>query len=118
MRVKLFLQRSIEDYIVNHANGKRHFLSWLKSIKEADWNEPADITKVINGNLLGRGSNRVIFDVGGNGQNAFRIICQYKFNCPHSQGKIMKVHLYINWVGTHEEYNRLSDDVKRTIEMY
>lgn len=100
------------------ANGKRHFVNWLSVLQGADWEEPTDITRIMNGNLLGGGSDRVVFDIGGNGSNAFRIICEYLFNCPSQKGKTRKVHLYVNWIGTHEEYNKLSDEDKRTIEMF
>lgn len=92
--------------------------NWLTAIRNADWKEPGDITKSINGNLLGNGSDRVVFDLGGNGSNAFRIICEYLFNCPYRKEGVKKVHLYVNWIGTHEEYNRLSEKDKLTIEIF
>ena len=47
--------------------------------------------------LLGKGSNRVIFDIGG---NKYRMIGKYAF------GDI-QVHLFICWIGTHAEYDKL-----------
>ncbi|MHA4812335.1 type II toxin-antitoxin system HigB family toxin [Flavitalea flava] len=47
--------------------------------------------------LLGNGSKRVVFDIGGNN---YRMICKYWF------GKT-KIHLYIKWIGTHAEYDIL-----------
>lgn len=112
MRVRLLLRDTIEDYIVNHANSKIHFNNWLESIIErADWNEPKDVTSAFSANLLGAGSNRVIFDIGGNGRNAHRMICEYMFGLKY-------VRLYVNWIGTHEEYNVLTDKEKRTISIY
>ena len=49
---------------------------------------------------LGAGSNRVVFDVGG---NHYRLICRYHF------GK-NDVCLFICWLGTHAEYTKLCAD--------
>ncbi|WP_424964445.1 type II toxin-antitoxin system HigB family toxin [Ekhidna sp.] len=40
---------------------------WLEVLRHADWNEPGDIKKTFaKADLLGGGSNRVVFDIGGN----------------------------------------------------
>lgn len=118
MRVRLFLADTIEDFVAEHANGKIHFRNFLTAIQYADWQTPADITRSIRGNLLGNGSDRVVSDIGGNGRNAFRLICTYKFGCYYRKSHTEKVHLYVNWIGTHEIYNMLSDEQKRTITDY
>jgi len=70
----------------------------MNSLKIADWNTPADIKKTFaSADLLGNGSNRVVFDVGG---NKFRIICKYSFG-------ETQVHLYVKWIGTHAAYSTL-----------
>jgi len=109
MKVRLLTSATIEDFVLNHANGKKHFDKWLEGIKTTDWLEPVDITHWFNANLLG--SNRVVFDIGGNGRNAFRMICTYDFGRKFVQ-------LYVNWIGTHEEYNRLTNEVKMTVWAY
>jgi len=53
--------------------------------------------------LLGKGSNRVVFDIGGNN---YRMICKYWF------GRT-KAHLYIKWLGTHAEYDALCSENKQ-----
>jgi mRNA interferase HigB len=118
MRVRLFLQETIEDFANNHASGKKLFMACLTAIKNADWEEPNDITDTIKGNLLGNGSNRVVFDIGGNGNNAFRIICEYQFGLYYKKSDTHKIHLYVNWIGTHEQYNALTEYQKLTISDY
>jgi len=49
--------------------------------------------------LLGNGSNRVVFNIAG---NSYRMICAYVF------GQAM-VHCYIKWIGTHSEYTKLCE---------
>ena len=118
MKVRLFRQDTLEDFADHHANGKKHFQSFMTALTYADWEEPADITRTIKGNLLGNGSYRVVFDIGGNGSNAFRVIGEYKFGLPYKKQNIRKVHLYVNWVGTHEACNRISEKEKLTIRIY
>jgi len=118
MKVKLYREDTVEDYAEAHANGKSMFMNWLTAIRRADWNEPADITRRLKGNLLGNGSDRVVFDIGGNSNNSFRIICDYIFNCKQNKQGELRVNLYVAWIGTHEEYNSLTEKVKLTIENY
>lgn len=111
MRIRLLRPDTIEAYARKHANGRVHFDNWLAVLKYANWNEPADITKTYKGNLIGNSSDRVVFDIGGNGSNAFRMICEYKFGRKY-------VHVYVNWIGTHEQYNALSQKEKCTISKF
>ena len=111
MRVRLLRRDTIEDFADDHANGKIFFNGFLYSVKLADWTRAEDICFTMKGNLLGNGSDRVVFDLGGNGRNAFRIICKYAF------GRKL-VRLYVCWIGTHEEYNALTPNNKLTISKY
>ena len=98
MKVHLIKKQSIEDYILKNARSKASFEIWLSILKRADWNEPNEIILTFNSaDILGKSSNRVVFNIGGNN---YRLICKYHF------GK-MKVHLFINWIGTHSEYTKL-----------
>jgi mRNA-degrading endonuclease HigB of HigAB toxin-antitoxin module len=110
MKVKVFRIDTIEEFAKSHSNGKKHFDRFLKSLEYADWEVPTDMLNSYRGNLLGGGSSRVVYDIGGNGQNAFRIICHYRFG--------NKIRLYVNCIGTHEEYNRLTKEDKLIISKY
>lgn len=107
-RVRLIKATTVTQYARRHANGRIYFEDWLWKIKIARWSDSTDVTKTYKGNLLGGGSDRVIFDLGGDGRNAFRMICMYSF-------RIKNVNLYVCWIGTHEEYNRLTPADKRTV---
>ncbi|MFD2164083.1 type II toxin-antitoxin system HigB family toxin [Paradesertivirga mongoliensis] len=47
--------------------------------------------------LFGKGSNRVIFEIGGNN---FRMICKYVFGAKQA-------HLSVCWMGTHADYDKI-----------
>ena len=104
MKVHLIRKESIEEYILLNAKGRASFEIWFSTIKRADWNEPNEIASTFNSaDILGNGSERVVFNIGG---NSYRLICKYHF------GK-MKVHLFVKWIGTHAEYTKLCNDGKQ-----
>ena len=71
---------------------------WLSIIKMADWSIPNDIIYTFNSaDILGKSSDRVVFNIGG---NKYRIICKYYFGENN-------VHLFVKWIGTHANYTKL-----------
>jgi mRNA interferase HigB len=98
MRVRILKKQSIEDYIAINHQSEIAFKQWLYQVKRADWGKPSDILlSFSNADLLGKSSKRIVFNIGG---NKYRMICQYYFGRK-------KVHVFINWIGTHNEYTRL-----------
>ncbi len=110
MKVRLIKRKSIEDFCLQNAGSRNSFGIWLTFLKNADWSEPGHVTTTFgSADLLGNGSNRVVFNIGGNN---YRMICKYHFG-------ITRVHLYIKWIGTHAEYTKLCDDNKQyTVDLY
>lgn len=98
MRVRLIKRKTVIDFAAANAGGRIPFDHWLSLINLADWEIPADIKKTFrSADLLGKSSNRVVFDIGGNN---YRIICTYYFGAG-------TVHLFIKWIGTHAAYTRI-----------
>jgi mRNA interferase HigB len=110
MKVHLIKKQSIEDYVIKYARSKASFEIWLSIIKRVDWNTPNEIiTTFNNADILGKGSERVVFNIGGNN---YRLICKYHFGD-------MNVHLFVKWIGTHAEYTKLCNDGRQyEINMY
>lgn len=46
MKVRLFRQDTLEDFADHHANGKKHFRSFMTALTYADWEEPADNNRI------------------------------------------------------------------------
>lgn len=104
MKVHLIKRQTIESFIIHNASSKIPFRIWLEIIKWVDWNNPLDIVKTFNNaDILGKGSDRVVFNIGG---NKYRMICKYHF------GK-NKVHLFITWIGTHKAYTKICNKKKQ-----
>jgi len=104
MRVHLIKNQSIEDYVLKNSRSRASFEIWLSIIKRVDWKEPNEIILTFNSaDILGKGSNRVVFNIGGNN---YRMICKYHFG-------ETKVHLFVKWIGTHANYTKLCNDGKQ-----
>jgi len=104
MKVHLIKRQSIEDFSIKNAGSKAPFKNFLSIIKNADWNEPNDIISTFNSaDILGKGSDRVVFNIGGNN---YRIICKYYFGD-------RRAHLFVKWIGTHAEYTKLCKERKQ-----
>jgi mRNA interferase HigB len=110
MKVHLIRKETIESYVAGNARSKPSFAIWLTAIKYADWSAPSDIKLTFGAaDLLGNGSSRVVFDIGGNN---YRMICKYAFGDK-------QVHLFICWIGTHAEYDKLCNNEEQyTITNY
>lgn len=104
MKVNLIKRKTIEQYALAHARSRNSLRIWLTLLRMADWSEPEDIRETFaTSDLLGNGSERVVFDIAGNHS---RIICKYHFGAT-------KVHLFIKWIGTHAEYTKLCNANKQ-----
>jgi mRNA interferase HigB len=67
MKVHLIKRETIEDYILKNARSRASFEVWFSIIKRADWNAPNEIISTFNSaDILGNGSERVVFNIGGN----------------------------------------------------
>lgn len=68
--------------------------AWVHIVQGADWAKPTDVKQMFrSADILG--SNRIIFDIGG---NKYRLVAAV-----HYRGK----RVYIRFVGTHAEYDRI-----------
>lgn len=106
MKIHLVKKQTIVEYVKENVQSKSAFSSWLAILKWVQWNEPNDIISTFNSaDILGKSSNRVVFNIGG---NKYRMICSYYF------GKD-KVHLFIKWIGTHSEYTKLCNNNEQYI---
>ena len=110
MRIRLVKQHTITKYVSKNQNSKKYFDEWLIKLQPADWSNTNEIKQTYNSaDILGKSSSRIVFNIGG---NHYRMICKFHF------GK-NKVHLFIMWIGTHEEYTKLFDgDLQYTIKSY
>ncbi len=110
MKIHLVKEKTIRNYVLGNSGSRIPFEEWLSLLKRSDWNTPADIdTTYPSADLLGNGSSRVVFNIGGNN---YRLICQYAFG-------ENEVHLFVCWIGTHAEYTKICSANKQySINIY
>jgi mRNA interferase HigB len=101
MKVHLIRKETIVEFAKQNAQSRVSFTEWLTKIKYANWGKPADMQITFpSTDLLGKGSSRAVFDIGG---NKYRMIGKYAFGDK-------QVHLFVCWIGTHAEYDKLCDE--------
>lgn len=101
MKVHLIRKESIEKYAQQNAQSRTSLGEWLTKVKNADWEKPDDMKSTFRStDLLGKNSNRVVFDIAGNN---YRMICKYAFG-------EKQIHLFVCWIGTHSAYTKLCKD--------
>ncbi len=77
MKTHLIKKQTIEQYVRGNIQSKSAFSFWLSILKWAQWKEPNDIISTFNSaDILGKSSERVVFNIGG---NKYRMICSYHF---------------------------------------
>lgn len=98
MKVHLIRKETIEAFVKQNAQSRTAFAEWSTKLKFADWASPEDIQATYpSTDILGKGTSRAVFDIGG---NKYRMIGKYAFGDN-------QVHLFICWMGTHAEYDKL-----------
>jgi mRNA interferase HigB len=110
MKIRLVKKKTIAKYQNANALSRSSFDQWIDKLKSADWETANDIKETYgSADLIGKSSKRVVFNIGGNN---YRMICKYHFGESY-------VHLFINWIGTHSEYNNVcKDELQYTINVY
>jgi mRNA interferase HigB len=110
MKVHLIRKETIEAFALQNAQSRTALEDWLEKLKNADWENPADMQTVFRtADLLGKSSARVVFDIAG---NHYRMICKYAFGNK-------QIHLSVCWLGTHAAYDKLCDNNEQyTVSIY
>jgi mRNA interferase HigB len=98
MKVHLIKRDTINTYCKSNAQSRSGFEEWYSKLKYADWGNPEDMQNTFpNTDLLGNGTSRAVFDIGG---NKYRLIAKFAFGDK-------EMHLFVCWIGTHAQYSKL-----------
>lgn len=110
MRIHLVRKETLELFAQGNVQSRSAFTEWLNKLKYAEWHAPGDILSTFpSADLLGNGSNRVVFDIGG---NKYRLIAKYAFGDK-------QIHLFVCWIGTHAAYSKLCKEGEQyTVKIY
>jgi mRNA interferase HigB len=92
--MRIISRKILREFCDQHPQARQSLQAWYDDAKHAEWHSPTDIKNFYrNASFLA--NNRVIFNIKG---NDYRLIVVVQF-----------VHgiLYIRFVGTHREYDRI-----------
>ncbi len=95
--MRLIAKKTIVTFYTNHAAAKGSLEAFAEEVKTADWHKPGDVIEAYPSADVITGK-RFVFNIKG---NAYRLIADIEFRLGQ---------LYIVWIGTHAEYNKI--DVK------
>lgn len=94
MRVISFA--AIRDFVAVHADANEPLKEWYKAVTKAYWRNFTDMRRTFN-SVDYVGNDRYVFNIKG---NSYRIVAIVLF---------INQKVYIRFVGTHEEYDRIKD---------
>lgn len=99
MRINLIKWINILEIVQKDKEMLNSFMKFYEKLKVVDWNNPNDVLTTFNSADIVKctPSNRIVFNIGG---NKYRLITGYYF------GKSL-VNLYVKFVGTHKEYDKI-----------
>ena len=92
--MRIISRKALRVFWEKHSDARQSLQAWYVDVKKAHWKSPAGIKKVYR-NASFVGNNRVVFNIKGNG---YRLIVAIHYG----RGIV-----FIRFVGTHEEYNRI-----------
>ena len=93
--MRVISRRKLREFWERHVDAEEPLLAWYREVEKEDWDTPAKVkAKYPNSSILG--SNRVVFNIKG---NTYRLVV--KINYP-------KRIVFIRFVGTHAEYDRVN----------
>lgn len=93
--MRIIAKSTLVNFYNKHGQSKASLTAWYKEAEEANWEMPGDIIKdyptadVITG-------KRFVFNIKGNN---FRLVADFEFK--------LKI-IFIVWVGTHADYDKIN----------
>ena len=96
--MRIIAKRTLREFWKRHSDAEGPLLAWYRAVEGEDWDAPSKLkTRYPNASIVGE--DRVVFNIKG---NSYRLVAQ--INYP-------KRIVYIRFIGTHSEYDKL--DVRR-----
>lgn len=92
--MRIISRKTLREFWEQHADAQQALQAWYVDVRQATWGTPADI-KLVYQNASVIANNRVVFNIKG---NHYRLVVaiNYEYGI-----------VYIRFVGTHKEYDRI-----------
>ncbi len=96
--MRIITKKQLIEFSEIHPDSMDSLESWYNIVKSSSFYIPKEVIDVFN-TADYVGNSRFVFNISG---NKYRLIAKFKFH-----PKIQRV--YIKFVGTHKEYDKISD---------
>ncbi|MBR3473225.1 MAG: type II toxin-antitoxin system HigB family toxin [Prevotella sp.] len=92
--MRIFTEKTLKEFVTKNPDALLPMQNWAEEVRKSQWTCFADIKKTFN-SVDAIGSQRYVFNISG---NHYRIVAVVKFTIGF---------VYIRFVGTHREYDRI-----------
>lgn len=94
--MRIFTEKALNDFIREYPESETALQDWIKTVRNSNWKNFSDIKKTFN-SVDSVGNQRYVFNIKG---NDYRLIVIIRFTIQY---------VYIRFVGTHAEYNKIDN---------
>ena len=94
--MKIIAKKTLVEYYMKHPQAKSALDDWYSKTEKAQWESFSDIKKTFS-SVDYVGNQHYVFNIKG---NDFRLVVVVKFTPKN---------VYIRFVGTHSEYDKITD---------
>lgn len=94
--MRIFTEQTLKEYIVKVPESKIALQEWVSIVKKSEWKTFADIKNTFN-SVDSVGNQRYVFNIKG---DQYKLVAIIKFTIQF---------VYIRFVGTHAEYEKIKD---------
>ena len=89
-------REKLRAYQLEFASARKALSAWTEVAEKASWLNPQDVKSTFGtASIMGRGSDRVVFNIKG---NDFRLVVRIDY---------VRQIVAIRWLGTHAAYDRI-----------
>lgn len=96
--MRIVARSTLRMFWQRHPQAEMPLRAWFALARQATWTGPADVKRNFGANVDFRPRNRLIFDIAGN-KYRLVVVALYRSGM-----------LYVRFVGTHAEYDRIDVD--------
>jgi mRNA interferase HigB len=93
--IRIIAKRTIVEFYKKYPDAKVYLETWYDTVRQAEWENPQQIKDFYATVSILKGS-RVVFNLKG---NTYRLVTKINYQ---------KHWLYIRFIGTHKEYDKIN----------
>ena len=92
--MRIISKKTLREFWKRHPDTEEPLVAWCREVEKEDWDTPASVTQK-HPRASTIGGNRAVFRIRG---NRYRMVVWINYR---------RRAVYIKWLGTHAEYNRI-----------